>query len=121
MLLLYKSYLVLVATKKQLVFSSDPFWIIIVGLIMSIAKEVYRFSLILRNVDENTQDLEDSLYESGCEDALINSRNGRVYLDFDREAASLEEAIITAIRNVESASIGAVVASVSPKDLVTEL
>jgi hypothetical protein len=29
-------------------------------------------------------------------------RNGIIYLDFDREAASLEEAVISAIKDVQS-------------------
>jgi predicted DNA-binding transcriptional regulator AlpA len=82
--------------------------------------KTYQFILVLRNVDENTPKLEDSLYEAGCDDALINFRNGAVYLDFDREASSLEQAVISAIRNVESASIGATVFHVAPEDLVTE-
>lgn len=79
---------------------------------MMIAKGIYQFSLILKYVDDKTQDIEDSLYESGCDDALINSRNGTIYLDFDREATSFEEAVISAIQNVKDASIGAVVVSV---------
>ena len=76
---------------------------------MKTTKEIYQFSLVLENVDDKTAGLEDSLYEAGCDDALMNSRNGIVYLDFDREANSLEEAVITAIRDVESASIKAIV------------
>jgi len=76
--------------------------------------------LILKNVDENTPNLEDSLYEAGCDDALINFRNGTVYLDFDRKASSLEEAVMVAIKDVESSSVGAVVANVAPEGLVTE-
>lgn len=80
----------------------------------------YQFTLVLKNVDESTPGLEDSLYEAGCDDALINFRNGAVYLDFDREAPSLEEAVISAIRDVESASIATTVANVAPEDWVTE-
>ncbi len=80
----------------------------------------YSFTLILKNVDEKTPDLEDSLYEAGCDDALINFRNGTVYLDFDRKSTSLENAVLSAIKDIESSSIKAVVASVAPEDLVTE-
>jgi hypothetical protein len=83
-------------------------------------KKIYQFTLVLKNVDENTANLEDSLFETGCDDALINFRNGTVYLDFDREAISFEEAVISAIKDVESASIGAAVATIAPEDLVTE-
>lgn len=80
----------------------------------------YQFTLVLKNVDEKTPDLEDSLYEAGCDDALINYRNGAVYLEFDRDADSLEDAVVSAIKNVRSAAIDADVASVAPENLVTE-
>lgn len=80
----------------------------------------YSFTLVLTNVTQHTPGLEDSLYESGCDDALINFRNKTVYLDFDREADSLEDAVMSAIQAVESSSVGAKVASVTPEDLVTE-
>ncbi|OGO92835.1 MAG: hypothetical protein A3F10_04630 [Coxiella sp. RIFCSPHIGHO2_12_FULL_42_15] len=80
----------------------------------------HEFTLVLKNVDESTSNLEDSLYEAGCDDALINFRNGAVYLDFNREATTLEEAVLNAIKDVESSSIGAIVATVAPEDLVTE-
>ena len=83
-------------------------------------KNIYQFTLVLKNVDEKTVGLEDSLYEAGCDDALINFRNGTVYLDFDRKGHSLEEAVIDAIKAVESASIGALVTHVAPEDWVTE-
>lgn len=82
--------------------------------------KIYEFSLVLKNVDENTTDLEDSLYEAGCDDALINFRNGTVYLDFDRESLSFDKAVLSAIKDVESSSVKAIVASVAPEDLVTE-
>lgn len=83
-------------------------------------EKTYEFTLVLKNVDEHTENLEDSLYESGCDDALINFREGAVYLDFGRTAISLEAAVISAIKNVESASVKAIVVSIAPEDLVTE-
>ncbi|MFI4937068.1 MAG: helix-turn-helix transcriptional regulator [Candidatus Berkiellales bacterium] len=80
----------------------------------------YQFILVLKNVDDNTPNLEDSLYEAGCNDALINFRNGAVYLHFDRKDVSLEKAVLSAIKNVESSSVNAVVINVGPEDLVTE-
>jgi hypothetical protein len=81
-------------------------------------KSTMTFILILKNVDDTTQNLEDNLYEAGCDDALINYRSGTVYLEFDREASSLEDAVISAIKDVNSS--GAEVASVAPENLVTE-
>lgn len=83
-------------------------------------KKTYQFTLVLKNVNENTNELEDSLYEAGCDDALINYKNGAVYLEFYREASSLEEAVISAIKDVQSSSIDAEVASCAPENFVTE-
>jgi hypothetical protein len=77
--------------------------------------KTYQFTLVLKNVNENTKELEDSLFEVGCDDALINFKNGAVYLEFDREASSLEEAVISAIKDVQSSSIDSEVVSVAPE------
>ncbi len=87
---------------------------------MKASQKIYQFTLVLNHVDEHTPNLEDSLYESGCDDALINFRNGTVYLDFDRKAVSLEEAVLSAIKNVESSSVKPIVVTVAPENLVTE-
>lgn len=80
----------------------------------------YSFTLILGNVDENTASLEDHLFQAGCDDALINFRNGTVYLDFDRQAPSIDEAIISAIKNIESSTLGIKVIGIGPDDFVNE-
>ncbi len=87
---------------------------------MNQSLKAYQFTLVLKDVDANTPNLEDSLYEAGCDDALINSREGVVYLDFNREAISLEEAVMSAIKDVETSTIKAVVANLAPENLVTE-
>lgn len=82
--------------------------------------KTFQFTLILKNVTENTPDLEENIFDAGCDDALINFRNGTVYLDFDREANSLEEAVISAIKDIESNVVDSEVVSVAPENLVTE-
>lgn len=89
------------------------------GKIMSKIKP-YEFTLVLDGVDENTPLLEDHLFECGCDDALINFRNGAVYLDFTREASSFEKAVFSAIKDIESSKTEARVVTVAPEDLVTE-
>jgi hypothetical protein len=42
----------------------------------------------------------DALYEAGCDDALIGSRAGRWYIDFDREGTSFRAVLKSAIRDV---------------------
>ena len=41
----------------------------------------------------------------GCDDALLSSRGGKVYLRFDREAESLGDAIGSAVKDVERAGL----------------
>jgi hypothetical protein len=64
--------------------------------------KTFQFTLVLKKVSKKIVNLEDSLFEAGCDDALIHFRNEAVYLDFDREASSLEEAIVSAIKNIQS-------------------
>lgn len=78
----------------------------------------YQFTLILNGVDENTTGLEDALFESGCDDALINFKNGTVYLDFDRESENIETAIISAIHDIESSTVEAQVRTISAEYLL---
>ncbi len=67
----------------------------------------HHFILVLRNVNEDTEGLEDILFGAGCDDALISYRNGVVLLTFDRKARHLEEAVISAIQAIEGTSLKA--------------
>lgn len=87
---------------------------------MKQVKNLHQFTLVLKNVDEHYPGLEDKLFQAGCDDALINFRDGTVYLDFDRTADSFEKAVISAIKAVESALIGASVINIAPENWVTE-
>lgn len=73
---------------------------------------LYNFTLTLSGVTSDTTRLEDALFESGCDDALIAFYGTSVYLEFDRESDSLAKAIMTAIRDIESAGLNARVESV---------
>ena len=81
--------------------------------------KTYTFTLILSGFTELSENVEDRVFESGCDDALLNFRDGVPYLDFDRVAESLIEAIITAINDIEGTGIGARVIRVEPDELVT--
>lgn len=81
--------------------------------------ETQIFTLVLDGVSDNTANLEDTLFEAGCDDALINFRNGTVYLDFDREGQSFEKAVFSAIYAVEGSSLNIKVIRVLPDDLVS--
>ncbi len=73
---------------------------------------LYNFTLTLSGVTSDTQGLEDALFASGCDDALICFYGTSVYLEFDRESEALATAVLTAIKNIESAGIDACVESV---------
>ena len=70
----------------------------------------FEFSLILSGISEFSEDLADRLFAAGCQDATPVSRDGVAILHFDREADSLQEAIRSAINNVQT--VGCKVAKV---------
>ena len=43
---------------------------------------IHTFDVYLVGVAELTRELEDRLFESGCDDALLSMKDGRVYLSF---------------------------------------
>jgi hypothetical protein len=63
----------------------------------------YSFTMILAGFDVLTPEMGESLYEAGCNDSSPGSSNGVVSVDFDREAASLGDAIGSAVNDVEKA------------------
>ena len=62
----------------------------------------YEFTLIIDGPDLQDDERLDALFESGCDDALVGRSHGVQYLDFDREAPTIGDAILSAIANVES-------------------
>jgi predicted DNA-binding transcriptional regulator AlpA len=81
--------------------------------------KTYTFTLLLSGATKLQKDLEDRFFESGCDDALLSFRDGVFYIDFDREAESMQEAILSAILDVERVDTGIRVIRVEPDDLVT--
>ena len=63
---------------------------------------IYEFSIVLREAEVSESDC-NALYEAGCSDGTIVTRNGQTFIAFDREASSLEEAIRSASRDVRAA------------------
>jgi hypothetical protein len=80
----------------------------------------FDFTLVLDGVSELTESIETALFEAGCDDATISMRSGRIFLSFSRKSPSLKEAVISAIRDVAKASIGAVVLRIDACDLVNQ-
>src|SRR5271168_4316710 len=68
--------------------------------------------------DEDPGQYLDALYEAGCDDALVGvGHRGMIGLDFTRSASSAEEALRSAVRDVQRAIPGANLVQVGP-DLV---
>ncbi|MFL5244782.1 MAG: hypothetical protein ACJ8FY_21990 [Gemmataceae bacterium] len=67
----------------------------------------FSFTVIVESIAEVTDLVENALFEAGCDDALLYSRDGHVYLDFMREASSQAEAVGSAIGDVEKAGLRA--------------
>jgi len=65
--------------------------------------KIYQFDVVLKNESEVTDDQADRLFAAGCDDGTPTSSNGLAWVHFDREAASLEEAISSAVAQVQSA------------------
>ena len=67
----------------------------------------YHFRLIVSGPfseqvsDEELLDATDVLGEAGCDDCSISVHAGGLELEFDRAHSSLQEAIVSAIRDVE--------------------
>ncbi|CAN5775734.1 hypothetical protein BH23PLA1_BH23PLA1_16630 [soil metagenome] len=80
----------------------------------------HEFVLVLSGVSELGPRVMDALFEAGCDDATPSVRFGRVYLTFARVAPTLKEAILSAIRDVRRAGIGASVLYVDDCNLVTQ-
>ena len=77
------------------------------------------FALILTGVHELTSEVENALFETGCDDATLSVQYGCISMEFSRTAASLKDAILSAIRDVRKAKIGADVWRVDECNLVT--
>ena len=79
----------------------------------------YDFALILTGVAELSSAVEDGLFQAGCDDATLSMQYGSLYLEFSRTAPSLKDAILSAIRDVRKAGVGADVWRVDSHDLVS--
>jgi hypothetical protein len=64
------------------------------------ADQVHKFTIVLSGIDQLTDALADALYEAGCDDPMLCCVDSVVSLDFDRLAASLGEAIGSAVDEV---------------------
>jgi hypothetical protein len=66
----------------------------------------YSVTLIISGVVEITPELADALYSATKGDIELNVRDGVVFLEFERSASTLRDAVTSAIREVEGADVG---------------
>ena len=79
----------------------------------------HQFTLILSGVSEITSDVADPLYGATGGDIEFNMRDGVAFLEFDRTAHSLHDAVTSAITQVEGAGVGIRVVRVESDDANT--
>jgi hypothetical protein len=72
--------------------------------------KTYQFEVFLQNVPQVSDEQADALFAAGCGDGTPTTCNGLTWIHFDRQAATLEEAIRSAVTQV--ASVGFVVTKV---------
>ena len=65
----------------------------------------FEFTLIIAEVGQMNDALVDALYEAGCDDGLICHSELEIEIEFARVALTLEQAIESAIANVESTGL----------------
>ncbi len=80
----------------------------------------YDFSLVIDGVSELTTEVENALFEAGCDDATFSIQYGHLYAEFSRVAGSLKDAILSAIKDLRRAGVGAAVICVDECNLVTQ-
>jgi len=80
---------------------------------------VHRFMLIVEGPDLQDEAHVDALFEAACDDATVGRVGATQYLDFDREAETLANAVFEATEAIEAAVPGVRVVHLEPDDLVT--
>ena len=64
---------------------------------------IWRFTVRLKGIDALSDDQIDALFAIGCTDAVPASSCGEAWIDFDREADTLEQAMRSAVQDVRRA------------------
>lgn len=81
----------------------------------------YDFVLIVGGIHELTDEIANTLFESGCSDATVSMNYGNLYIEFSRKSPSFIDAVLSAIGDVRKAGIaGAKVLMVDDCNLVTQ-
>ena len=65
--------------------------------------KTYQLDVVLKHAAEVNDDQADELFAAGCDDGTPVCSSGLAWIHFDREAPALEEAIRSAIAQVQTA------------------
>lgn len=74
----------------------------------------HQFTIVVDGVDLQSDAGANSLFVAGCDDATAGQINGVQYVDFDRDAVSLNEAIQSALADLGRVAGVEVVRVLSP-------
>jgi hypothetical protein len=66
----------------------------------------HTFTLIISGVADLSPELADALYSATNGDIEMNLRDGVAFMEFERTAPTLRDAVTSAIREVEGANVG---------------
>ncbi len=77
----------------------------------------YTFSVILGDVTEMTEELAEALVAAGCGDGMPGSSGGVASVLFDRDADSFEQALRSAIADVQKAGCRVAWVKIEREDL----
>jgi hypothetical protein len=75
----------------------------------------FEFALTLDGIPQITPEIMAAFDAAGCADASLSSRDGLIVMDFIRAAPTRQQAIASAIIDVETAGIGARVTRIDPE------
>ncbi len=75
----------------------------------------FNFTIFIRDLSTSDICIEDRLFEVGCNDASVCSTNDNIYLEFIREAETLDFAIQSAIKDIEMATAKSIQIKVNNK------
>ena len=81
---------------------------------------IWRFTLHLKGIDSFTDEQTDALYGGGCSDGTLSSSAGRARIGFDREAATLQGAIRSAVADVRQAGLEVDHVEIEEQELMEE-
>lgn len=69
---------------------------------MSSTRKSHEFTIVLSGFSELTENAMNALYEAGCDDGLLClDKHGVPFIEFHREASSFDEAVRSAIADVQ--------------------